>query len=124
MQFTAWLKTLRFRHSQRSFWLVISGFFATIFFIWLLDAMIIQPNFRKLEFNQAREDMQRAQAAMNYELQHLDLLLSDWSNWDDASDFAQTGDPQFIESNLSDWAVLEGNTRLNLALILNSSEQV
>jgi len=116
------LKPLRIKRYHRSFWMVVLGFFAITFLIWLLDFLVIKPTFGNLELNDARENLRRAQAAVDSQINQLNLFLGDWANWDDAYQYAQDSNPEFVESNLSDWAILEEKSHLNVCLIISASQ--
>ena len=98
---------------------VTAGFLLVSFAIWALDQWIVQPAFVELERAQALEDATRARAVVASELRQLDLKLGDWADWDDSYAFAESRDPAFVQSNLGDWTILEGNTQLNLAAIFD-----
>jgi len=98
---------------------VTAGFLLVCFAIWALDQWIVRPAFVEIERAQAMEDGMRARAAIEGELRQLEQKLGDWADWDDAYAFAETVDPQFVQSNLGDWSVLEASTQINLVVILD-----
>ena len=72
---------------------------------YLVERHVTFKRFRELEEQLARSNLDRWEFAVERELVHLSEFAGDWTDWDDAYDFAQTGNPAFIESNLSsdDW---------------------
>ncbi len=101
----------------------LAGFAAVLLLIWGVDRAIVQPAFVALEQAQAREEIGRARAAIQSDLQQLDRALSDWAARDDAYAFMASRDPVFVRSNLGNWPALEKNTHLNLAVILDRQGQ-
>lgn len=72
---------------------------------YLVEREITYRHFQELEEHLARQNSDRWVFAVEREITHLAEFAGDWTEWDDAYDFAQTGNPDFIESNLSseDW---------------------
>jgi diguanylate cyclase (GGDEF)-like protein/PAS domain S-box-containing protein len=101
----------------------MAGFVTVLLVIWGVNRWIVQPAFVELEQAQALEDGARARAAIQSELRQLNYILGNWAEWDDAFAFAANRDPAFIQSNLSDWGVLEKNSQLNLCVILDRQGQ-
>jgi diguanylate cyclase (GGDEF)-like protein/PAS domain S-box-containing protein len=104
--------------------LVTAGFAVILLAIGLLDRLIVQPAFKRLEHAQALEDGERARKAIQQQLPQLDNLLGNWAEWDDAYAFADNRDPTFIASNLGDWTALEKNSHLNLCFIFDRDGRV
>ncbi|MCC7390010.1 MAG: HAMP domain-containing protein [Phycisphaerales bacterium] len=72
---------------------------------YLVERHVTFKRFRELEEQLARANLDRWEYAVEREIVHLAEFAGDWTNWDDAYDFTQTGNHAFIESNLSseDW---------------------
>ena len=103
---------------------VTIGFAAILLAVWALNHWLIQPAFNQLEEAQALEESSRARAAIQWELRQLSGVTGDWAEWDETYAFAEQRNPDFIQSNFSDWPQLEKNVRLNLCLMLNRAGQV
>ncbi len=77
---------------------------ATIVFylvtVFSLGVLYMQPSFQKLQRDAARQNMDRAIAAVSRESRSLARTARDWSQWDDTYEFAMTGSPSFVEENL------------------------
>lgn len=73
---------------------------------------VVFPDFIKLEQNEARKDAQRAIAAIEREIYHLDKFTTDWAYWDDAYHFIKDKNNKFIDSNLSSSVFSENNLNL------------
>ncbi len=81
--------------------------------------LVIQPRFLALDINEAQNDSDRVQLAIDRELAHLKVLCTDWSNWDDAFAFIQGNEPGFAESNLVDSTFTDNE--LNLICFIEPS---
>lgn len=99
----------------------VGGFAAALLLIWSVDHFIVQPAFQRLERAQAEEDCFRARGAVERELHQLGNLIGDWANWDDTCAFAETRDPEYIRSNLSNREQLERDSHLNLAYFYDNA---
>ena len=105
------------KHQIRALLLVTAGFFAVLFTIWAVDRAVVQPAFNQLQRAQALEDAARARAAIQSELRQLDHRVGDWAQWDDSYAFAEERNPAFIQSNFSEWSVMEHSSQLNFAVV-------
>lgn len=85
-----------------AFFLLFAAFVAGDY---LVEREVTYRHFQQLEEQLARQNSDRWVHAVEREITHLAEFAGDWTEWDDAYDFAQTGNPDFIESNLSseDW---------------------
>jgi diguanylate cyclase (GGDEF)-like protein/PAS domain S-box-containing protein len=108
----------------RAVLLVASGFIAVLLTIGAVDRMIVQPAFDRLQRAQALEDGLRAHGAIQGELGQLGRTLVDWSNWDNTYQFAKNRNPEYLQSNFSEWAMLESGTQINLCVILGAEGQI
>lgn len=63
---------------------------------------VIRRSFLDLEAVDAAEDLDRVQAALDRERDHLSAFTFDWSAWDDAYEYVETQSPAFAEANLGD----------------------
>ena len=70
---------------------------------YLIQRSVMQPRFASIERDDARRDLDRCVAAIEGDAEHLAVMCADWSNWDDAWEFAQgIGDPQrFLDANMT-----------------------
>ncbi|MBI4863206.1 MAG: CHASE domain-containing protein [Candidatus Riflebacteria bacterium] len=97
---------------------------ATLLVVWVTNQLIVLPAFDAIEVELALRDAGRASSAIRQEAEHLGNIAGNWSDWDDAYSFAETRDPAFVRSNLSDWRALEKNSRLHLCTIFDRFGQV
>jgi len=74
---------------------------------------VVAPAFDRLETEEARTNLVRAQKAIQNDLENLVAIAGDWSLWDDAYDYVSGEYPAFADSNL-DRPTL---TNLNLDLL-------
>ncbi|MGD9975600.1 MAG: CHASE4 domain-containing protein [Desulfatirhabdiaceae bacterium] len=89
---------------------------------YLIQKFIVFPNFEVLENEQVEKDMERIRLALQNEVRQIDTTCHDWSSWDEAYEFVQTGSSEFIESNLVDLTFV--TNRINLLYYLNHESQV
>jgi len=63
---------------------------------------VISPSFEQLELEEAREDADRVVAALETEIDALDLVAEDWGVWDDCHDYVSGVKPEFAQENVYD----------------------
>ncbi|MBN1367750.1 MAG: HAMP domain-containing protein [Dehalococcoidales bacterium] len=83
---------------------------------------VLSRNFGALESDIARQNIQRATNALNYNLISLGSLTNDWAAWDDTYVFVDDANNEYIKTNLVDGTFSELN--LNLVMFINSAGQV
>ena len=88
-----------------------------------LQNWVILPSFNTLEQRQAKTELQRVADAIQREVEHLELLATDWSIWDDTYQFAQDQNENFRGSNLT-LSTLSENSGINLVFIYDVQERV
>ncbi|MEA3202341.1 MAG: hypothetical protein QOI63_7 [Thermoplasmata archaeon] len=83
----------------------------------LVANAVVVGSFRNLERESVLQDVDRADQALREDLRVLDLAAKDWAQWDDAYEFVQGHNPDFVASNLvpTSFATQE----LNLILFLD-----
>lgn len=86
---------------------------------WSIQKYIVLPSFQQLEHREALNNVQRVTNAFEREVKVLDDLCHDWAAWDDTYDFVQTGDLDYIESNLLE-ETFSGSS-LNLIMIYDKN---
>ncbi|MBK7404505.1 MAG: HAMP domain-containing protein [Phycisphaerales bacterium] len=84
----------------------ITAAFAVLFAAFLaadytIERRVTYQNFELIEAQTARRNLDRWVQATEREIAHLSEFAGDWTDWDDAFEFASTGDPAFVEANLS-----------------------
>ncbi len=84
-----------------------------------LQNWVILPSFNTLEQHQAETELQRVADAIQREVEHLELLATDWSIWDDTYQFAQDQNESFKASNLT-LSTLSENSGINLVFIYDA----
>ncbi len=85
---------------------------------WILSDIFLS-SFRKLEYDFTENEMMSVLDSFSGILEELKTKSSDWAMWDDNYRFVQTGDPKFIQSNLTNYAF--SNLKLNYVIILNKN---
>ena len=87
--------------------LAVSGFAS-----YLILQVAIAPAFSTLEATDARTDLDRAELAIESQLQQLKAIVGDWAPWDEPYAFAQGKNPDFI------WRNVDLGTLLNIEIEL------
>ncbi|GMU40789.1 MAG: hypothetical protein AMXMBFR23_16550 [Chloroflexota bacterium] len=70
--------------------------------IALVDRTVVGREFENAERQEVERDVQRVQNAIRVELDALDVLLIDWSSWDETYEYAAGINPAFEERSLPD----------------------
>jgi two-component system, cell cycle sensor histidine kinase and response regulator CckA len=82
--------------------IIITCIFIILGFVdFSIRQYIIFPSFLSLEKENAAENAIRVQEVINSEVQHLDILLHDWSAWDDTYEFVHNANEDYIKANLA-----------------------
>lgn len=85
----------------------------------VLDHLVIRPGFESLERQDALRDLHRCQAAIQREVDALDVLCRDWASWDDSYKFAQDRNAAYIKADVNEDTY--STAELNLLLIYDVS---
>jgi sensor domain CHASE-containing protein len=78
--------------------LVVVAVLGVLSFVTLQN--VVAPAFDKLELDEARTNLIRAQRAIRNDLDNLSAIAGDWGLWDDAYDYVRGEYEYFEESNL------------------------
>jgi len=99
-------------------WLLLSVIFVLFFAStnYGLQRFVILPSFVELEQKEADTQLQRVMDAIQREVEHLSLLATDWSTWDDTYQYVQDKNTDYLESNLT-LDTLSVNSGINLLFI-------
>jgi sensor domain CHASE-containing protein len=90
------LKSLQEKVSLTLF--VVIGALAVVSYVTLHE--IVAPTFDRLEYEEARTNLVRAERAIQNDLDNLNAITGDWGLWDDAYDYVRGEYPAFEDSNL------------------------
>jgi signal transduction histidine kinase len=66
----------------------------------LVHTFIVSRAYEALERDEIASELRNSARLIESDLEALDVLLTDWSSWDDAYEFVQTRDAGFVVSNL------------------------
>lgn len=80
--------------------------------------LLLGNSFSTLEQDEVNREVQRAIYAINYEIEHLDTILHDWSSWDDSYNFITSKDEEYIQNNLMDATF--ANLNINQVILLSN----
>lgn len=89
--------------------LLKTRFKIVIFFLFLIFVIaemailrfVVFDSFVSLEKEEAFNDIDRIDHAINREIHHLGLLCHDWASWDDMYEFVQDANQEFVKTNLT-----------------------
>lgn len=94
---------------------------ATLLLYFVLRALILS-SFSGLEQQTTLRNLNRAGNSFQDAIDRLQGALADWSNWDDAHNFAQDRNSGFIATNLTDdtfWRL-----KINLMMFVNNNSEI
>lgn len=83
---------------------------------------MVLGSFAKLEEQEVRTDVKRAQKSINVELKNLTSICGNWAPWDNSRDFMLGKAPDFISANLPANAL--ANLNLNFMIFLDTSGRI
>ena len=86
-----------------------------------LNATLV-PHFERQQDQGIYQELQRAQTALDVELEHLEQTARDWAKWDDTYAFVQNPGPAYLQANLQLQTFVDLN--LNLMAMLNVDGRV
>ncbi len=86
----------------KSLLLIGTGILCIVVTAIYASATIFLSRFDELEMDRTRVNLERVSQAFDVEKNNLSVKLSDWSTWDDAYQFIEDQNTEFIESNLQD----------------------
>ena len=100
------------------------SFLLVLVFFSVIALGIIQPSFQKLENHQIEENISHIKNGINQQIKQITQINQDYSNWDDIYNFAQGKQPDFIQTNFSDFGFQEKNNGINLCFIFNQDQKI
>lgn len=89
---------LSLRWKLLAFALVVSASF--VLAVWVLGRTIVQPQFARIEAQEADDDLARVEEAIARDAEVLARYAQDYGAWDDTLDFVATRDPAYVAANL------------------------
>lgn len=99
--------------------LVLLGLLLAMFFI---AQNVLLTSFAQLEDQAMRQNIQRAENALDDELTRLSRANRDWSQWDDTYQFIEDSNEDFIVANMDDVFLI--NLGLNLMVFVNGDGEI
>jgi sensor domain CHASE-containing protein len=105
--------SLRYRTALATVFSVIAIMAALL----LAYRFIVLEAYSDLEHDHAREELSRTRSVLRSEERALDILLTDWAQWDDMYSFVETRSPAFIASNLPPGIL--GQLNVNAVVVRN-----
>ena len=95
---------------------------ALIALLYAVTHLIVMSSFAALEADNLRQHLDRVLAALSTDMSNLASVVKDYAAWDDAYQFIQDHNANFIESNLANTTFL--NLRVNLVLYVRLPDHV
>jgi signal transduction histidine kinase len=84
---------------------------------YAIERFVVFPSFVLQEKLEAEKDLNRCLEALRREIHYLDEFVHDWAAWDDAYEFVQDVNMDFIRSNLVRTTFIDN--RLNVIMLLD-----
>ena len=78
------------------------GLIGLVVAVLLILELGVLRRFASFEESSLRRDVHRALRTVEAEAAHLDTIVLDWAEWDPSYDFLDTGDVDFVRTNLND----------------------
>lgn len=78
--------------------------------------------YKQFERQQARQQVEQAEAGLAQLQQRVSIMTQDWATWDGAYDYVQNPDRRFVESNMGEATFSDAD--LNLIILLDVNNQV
>ncbi|MCX6647156.1 MAG: ATP-binding protein [bacterium] len=91
-------------------------------FLFIASGIFMRYSVRVREEDNIRVNVERASGILNDAISDLDVLCNDWASWNDAYDFIEGLDEDFVENNIVDDTFQ--NTNLNLICFVNPDSSI
>ncbi|MBN2144732.1 MAG: response regulator [Candidatus Aureabacteria bacterium] len=102
--------------------IVSTGIVCLIAAVYLISRMIVLQGFVELEEKSVRTNLSWVQEAITDKMKHLDMVLCDWSSWDDTYSFIENRNGTYIKSNLIDQTL--STLKINFMIFLNRRSEI
>lgn len=100
--------------------LAVGGAFLVLFFaVYNILSYILLREFREVEQQDAKENVQRVADALQNKIDDLGIKVSDWGQWDDTYGYTQDLNQEYLDANLQDVAL----TLLDIEFVVITNEQ-
>jgi len=97
-------------------------FCCLIFLLYITSQIFLGRSYLNLEEQYTSKNIVQASSALQDEVNNLDTMINDWSNWDDTYAFIEDKNNNYITSNLGDSVFTQLNT--DIIIFINSSGQI
>ena len=95
---------------------------ALLVILFTASQVFVLASFDRLEEQHTQNHVERIRRSLFNDFMALDAFVFDWSAWDDTYEFIDTGNEEFLASNLVDETFT--TPRLNLILFVNAEYQI
>jgi sensor domain CHASE-containing protein len=90
--------------------------------LYTVSRFVFIEGLSEIEELDVHKQVEQAAGVLSNELANLEANTANWSAWDNTYVFIESGDEEYIQSNLTDETFI--NLQLNLMLFIHSSGQV
>ncbi|MCX7748773.1 MAG: response regulator [Clostridia bacterium] len=87
---------------QKTIIIIIVTLLTLIASLYIISQVILGKEFERLEEDYTQKSVQQGLGALGNRISNIETLLADWAKWDDTYAFIETGDEDYIQSNLVD----------------------
>ncbi|MFP5213862.1 MAG: PAS domain S-box protein, partial [Acidobacteriota bacterium] len=107
---------------KKTFFIVGITLIGLIGVSYLVSSTILMQGFNDLETQSVRENVMRATKELSDIIDGINHTTGDWANWNEAYQYVEDRNPDFIQSAITDKTFVE--LRLNLILISDASGRI
>lgn len=106
------------RHRTKTIILILSALGVLLAIFAVGSSWLFLNSFSRLETQLMLTEIKRANESIQSEISHIETIAADYSGWDEAYQFVQNGNREFIETNLA--KPVFSKLRLNLIAYFNN----
>jgi PAS domain S-box-containing protein len=107
---------------RKTLLIICTALGALIAVLYSVSSTILMGDYADLEQQNTHKNVERVLDALANELANLDMKASDWAVWDDTYAFIENANPAYIQSNLTDTALVD--LKVNTMLFFNTANRV
>lgn len=92
--------------------------------ILVLSRTVMLEGYLDLETRDMHQQVNRVKKSLKVYLDNMNTTAFDWAAWDDSYEFVETGNPNFIKTNLVDGTFNETGLRINFMFFFSNDQSV
>ncbi len=97
---------------KKALWMLLSLILAILLVLWVFSTYTTLLSFAASEENQSTQIIEQLEYIIRHEIQTLDNLVFEWSNWDETYSFLEDPSQEYIDRNLGLRSFEEQNIHL------------